>query len=177
VDISDPEDVKVLAADANGDVLVHLGSGYYLQRYKSYVTHVQQWRQQFDKVESVDLRYDGQIIVNPDLNGMARQPALTPAAAKAAMAAGVKTAALVNYEKYVAHPLPPAPVKKELKSKGKARKAAAHLAALKPSGNAAPVPGAKNIQPPQAVKSPSAVAASTGQKKPSAGIPKEVPQN
>ena len=104
MDLSDPEDVKVLAADANGEVLVHLGSGNYLQRYKTYVTHVQQWRQQFDKLESVDLRYDGQIIVNPDLNGMARQPALTPAAAKAAMAAGVKTAAIVNYEKYVTHP-------------------------------------------------------------------------
>ena len=66
VDVSDPEDVKVVAADANGEVLVHLGSGNYLQRYKTYVTHVQQWRQQFDKLESVDLRYDGQIIVNPD---------------------------------------------------------------------------------------------------------------
>ncbi len=97
VDLTDPEDVKVLAADANGEVLVHLGSGNYLQRYRTYVTHVQQWRQQFEKLESVDLRYDGQIIVNPDLNGMARQPVLTPAAAKAAMAAGVKTAAIVNY--------------------------------------------------------------------------------
>ena len=105
VDLGDPEDVKVMAADANGDVLVHLGSGNYLQRYRTYVTHVQQWRQQFDKLESVDLRYDGQIIVNPDLDGMTRQPALTPAAAKAAMAAGVKTAAIVNYEKYVTHPV------------------------------------------------------------------------
>ena len=120
VDISDPEDVKVLAADTNGEVLVHLGSGNYLQRYKTYVTHVQQWRQQFDKLESVDLRYDGQIIVNPDLNGMARQPALTPAAAKAAMAAGVKTAALVNYEKYVTHPAAPTVLaKKDVKPKTK----------------------------------------------------------
>ena len=118
VDLSDPEDVKVLAADANGEVLVHLGSRNYLPRYKTYVTHVQQWRQQFDKLESVDLRYDGQIIVNPDLNGMARQPALTPAAAKAAMAAGVKTAALVNYEKYVTHPVAPAAAgKKDVKPK------------------------------------------------------------
>src|SRR6266566_5638173 len=120
VDLTDTEDVKVLAADANGEVLVHLGSGNYLQRYKTYVTHVQQWRQQFDKLESVDLRYDGQIIVNPDLDGMARQPALTPAAAKAAMAAGVKTAALVNYEKYVTHPVPVTPAKKDAKPKAKA---------------------------------------------------------
>jgi cell division protein FtsQ len=111
VDISDPEDVKVIAADSKGDVLVHLGSGSYLQRYKTYVTHVQQWRQQFDKLESVDLRYDGQIIVNPDLDGVPRQPALTPAAAKAAVAAGVKTAAIVNYEKYVTRPGAPVPAK------------------------------------------------------------------
>jgi cell division protein FtsQ len=141
VDLSDPEDVKVLAADANGEVLVHLGSGNYLQRYKTYVTHVQQWRQQFDKLESVDLRYDGQIIVNPDLNGMARQPVLTPAAAKAAMAAGVKTAALVNYEKYVTHPTtPPAPAKKEVKPKVKA---AVHHAPAK--GAPAKLAAAKTI--------------------------------
>jgi cell division protein FtsQ len=132
VDLSDSEDVKVLAADANGEVLVHLGSGNYLQRYKTYVTHVQQWRQQFEKLESVDLRYDGQIIVNPDLDGMARQPALTPAAAKAAMAAGVKTAAIVNYEKYVTHPVAAAPAKKDAKLKAKAgTKAAVHHASAK----------------------------------------------
>jgi cell division protein FtsQ len=142
IDIGDPEDVKVLAADANGGVLVHLGTGNYLQRYRTYVTHVQQWRQQFDKLESVDLRYDGQIIVNPDLNGMARQPALTPAAAKAAMAAGVKPAAIVNYEKYVNRPAPPlpAPAKKQVKPKPKvATKGVVHRAAAKPV-SAKPVP-------------------------------------
>ncbi|HWZ84295.1 MAG TPA: FtsQ-type POTRA domain-containing protein [Terriglobales bacterium] len=135
VDLTDPEDVKVVAADPSGEVLVHLGSGNYLQRYKTYVTHVQQWRQQFDKLESVDLRYDGQIIVNPDLEGIHRAPALTPAAAKAAMSAGVKTAAIVNYEKYVTHPVPigPMPVKKAMKAAAKAPvKAATHRVAAKP---------------------------------------------
>src|SRR5207244_1226529 len=47
VDLSDPEDVKVVVADPNGEVLVHLGSGNFLHRYKTYITHVQQWRQQF----------------------------------------------------------------------------------------------------------------------------------
>jgi cell division protein FtsQ len=127
VDLGDAEDVKVLVADANGEVLVHLGSGNYSQRYKTYVTHVQQWRQQFDKLESVDLRYDGQIIVNPDLSGAPRRAAMTPAAAKAAMAAGVKPAAIVSYEKYVTHPAPLGPPKKEVKPKGKsATKTAAH---------------------------------------------------
>jgi cell division protein FtsQ len=193
VDLTDTEDVKVLAADANGEVLVHLGSGNYLQRYKTYVTHVQQWRQQFDKLESVDLRYDGQIIVNPDLNGMARQPALTPAAAKAAMAAGVKTAAIVNYEKYVTHPVPATPAKKDARPKAKAGpKAAVHhaavhhapvnhapvnQAALKPKGKPAAVAAAKKTAASHPAASPPPVAVATGQKKPSAAIPKETPQN
>jgi cell division protein FtsQ len=96
IDLSDLEDVKVRVNDPAGDVLVHLGSSNYLTRYKIYVTHVQAWRQQFQKLESVDLRYDNQIIVNPDMQGTVKQASLTPAAARAAVAAGVKPAALVT---------------------------------------------------------------------------------
>jgi cell division protein FtsQ len=96
VDISDQDDVKVLANDPAGAVLIHLGSADFLARSKIYVSHVQGWRQQFDKLESVDLRYDRQIIVNPDNQAMAKAPPISAAAAKAAMAAGVKTAALIH---------------------------------------------------------------------------------
>src|SRR5256886_1509800 len=96
IDLSDPDDVKVLANNSAGEVLVHLGSSNYLERYRVYVTHVQNWQQQFDKLESVDLRYDRQIIVNPDLQGTAKEQPLSPAAAKKAMAAGVKPAALIS---------------------------------------------------------------------------------
>jgi cell division protein FtsQ len=96
VDLSDPDDVKVLTNNPEGEVLVHLGSSNYLDRYKVYVGHIREWRQQFDKVESVDLRYDRQIIVNPDLNGTIKPLPLSRTAAKAAMAAGVKPAALTT---------------------------------------------------------------------------------
>ncbi len=96
VDISDPEDVKVLANNAQGEVLVHLGSSNYLERYRIYVAHVREWRQQFDKLESVDLRYDHQIIVNPDLQSTPKQPPLSASAVKSAMNLGVKPAALVQ---------------------------------------------------------------------------------
>ncbi len=96
VDITDQEDVKVLANDPAGAVLVHLGSSDFLSRYKIYVTHLQAWRQQFDKLESVDLRYEHQIIVNPDMQNAPKKAQLTPAATKAAMAAGVKPAALIH---------------------------------------------------------------------------------
>lgn len=66
VDLGDPEDVKITIADPAGAVLVHLGSEQFLERFKIYLSHVGDWRQQFQKLESVDLRYDGQIIVNPD---------------------------------------------------------------------------------------------------------------
>ena len=201
VDLTDTDDVKVVAADSNGDVLVHLGSGNYLPRYRTYVTHVQQWRQQFDKLESVDLRYDGQIIVNPDLEGMPRQPALTPAAAKAAIAAGVKQAAIVNYEKYVTHPPPPGPAipakaaqkapakhafKKATHQPRKAgRKTAAATAAKNhPAPVSTSAPRAAATPPkPVATKAPTHLplpvpAASTaGQKKPSPRIPKETVHN
>jgi cell division protein FtsQ len=65
-DLSDPEDVKVVAADSGGAVLIHLGSSDFLRRYKIYLAHLQEWRQQFQKVDSVNLRYERQIIVNPD---------------------------------------------------------------------------------------------------------------
>jgi cell division protein FtsQ len=95
VDLSDPDDVKVVANDPQGEVLVHLGSSNFLERYKIYVTHLQEWRQQFNPVESVDLRYDRQIIVNPDLRGVKQAP-LSTTAARVAAAAGVKPAALVT---------------------------------------------------------------------------------
>jgi cell division protein FtsQ len=96
VDLSDAEDVKVVASDPQGEVLVHLGSSNYLERYKVYVGHVREWRQQFDKLESVDLRYDRQIIVNPDLQGTVKQAPVSIVSAKAAVAAGMKPAALIT---------------------------------------------------------------------------------
>ncbi|MGH9512385.1 MAG: cell division protein FtsQ/DivIB [Terriglobales bacterium] len=98
VDLSDLDDVKVLANNAEGNVLVHLGSSNYLERYKVYVAHINEWRQQFEKVDSVDLRYDRQIIVNPDSEGAVRQASISTSAARKAIAASVKSAAFVNHE-------------------------------------------------------------------------------
>jgi len=96
VDLSDLENLKVRVNDPQGDVLVELGSSDYLKRYKTYVGHVREWRQQFQKLESVNLRYDNQVIVNPDMEGRPKQSALAASAAKAAAAAGVKPAALIT---------------------------------------------------------------------------------
>ncbi len=135
VDLTDPEDVKVLTNDPKGGVLVHLGPSHYFDRYKIYVAHIQEWRQQFDELDSVDLRYDRQIIVNPDLHGAARQTPLSLSAVKAAMAAGVKPAAMVTHEKISPKPMervePPAKSRVTAKPpKGRSAKTP-HKAAIK----------------------------------------------
>jgi cell division protein FtsQ len=78
VDIADPEDVKIIVPDAEGAVLVHMGSSEFLRRYKTFLAHVAEWRQQVpgQKLDSVDLRYEGQIVVNPDKK-LAPPPAAT----------------------------------------------------------------------------------------------------
>ncbi|MFZ3213293.1 MAG: FtsQ-type POTRA domain-containing protein [Terriglobales bacterium] len=86
VDLSDPEDAKVVAADPGGAVLIHLGSSDFLRRYKTYLAHLQEWRQQFQKVDSVDLRYERQIIVNPDSSLHAASTHPAPAAPHKAVA-------------------------------------------------------------------------------------------
>jgi cell division protein FtsQ len=165
VDLSDPDDVKVLANNREGEVLVHLGSGDYLARYKIYVSHVQEWRQQFQKLESVDLRYDRQIIVNPDLQGTTKQPPLSPAAAKRAMAAGVKPAALVTHT--ITLPEAPAasgkPAVKRKKTSGRLRAA---VKRTKVAASAAAKPAATNPAPAVTKSSPGA------SKKPSPAIAK-----
>jgi cell division protein FtsQ len=96
VDVSDLENLKVRVNDPQGDVLVELGSSDYLKRYKIFVSHVQEWRQQFQKLESVNLRYDNQVIVNPEMEGKTRPAGLSASAVRAAAAAGVRPAALTT---------------------------------------------------------------------------------
>ncbi len=202
VDLSDTEDAKVVVSDPEGEVLVHLGSGNYLQRYQTYVANIQKWREKYQKLESVDLRYDGQIIVNPDLEGMPHQPTLTQAAAKAAIAAGVKHAALVNYEKYVTHPpaagpmkptkaaakatAKPAakhPLKRVARKPARAKAKAAPVAKRHPAAPAAAASTSAKTAKPATAKAPvphspaAPVPTTTAQKKPSAGIPKETSPN
>jgi len=174
VDLSDADDVKVMANDPGGQVLVHLGSSDFLDRYKIFVSHVREWRQQFDRLDSVDLRYDNQIVVNPDLRGIASPiPVSTSAEKPAALITKVGPAAK-------------APAKASAKTH--AAKAHRHKAAVKPakaqakpaaagtaSAGQAPAPAAQNSPAKPAGTQPSTqgnTAPGTGSK-PSPAIPKE----
>src|ERR1700739_2708022 len=51
VDLSDLDNLKVRVNNPAGDVLVQLGSSDYLKRYKTYVSHVREWREQLPEQE------------------------------------------------------------------------------------------------------------------------------
>ena len=77
IDLSDPEDVQAtvtLTSGEPGTVLLHLGTRDFLKRYRLYLAHIQEWRQSFAQLNAVDLRYDGQAIINSGTN-----PAVPPA--------------------------------------------------------------------------------------------------
>jgi cell division protein FtsQ len=84
VDLSDPEDVKVLAKGGSGPILLHLGSENFLPRFMLFLSNVQKWEQERGKLESVDLRYGREVILNPDMHPA--QPPPSPQAAKAGAA-------------------------------------------------------------------------------------------
>ena len=180
VDVSDLEDMKVRVNDPAGDVLVHLGSSDYLRRYKIYVTHAQGWRQQFQKLESVDLRYDNQIIVNPDAERMAKTAALSPAAAKVATAAGVKPAALLTrigpHDRAIPKPaFELTPKKLDAKAASAGNKKPAHAKTKKAAKPVKKTAGAKKVAP--AWKSPTSLVAKktpviSGGQKPSPAVAK-----
>lgn len=76
VDLSDAEDVRVTLAglnqmsianfDDDAPVLVHFGNKDFDSKYKILFENLGQWRIAAGRVESVDLRFSRQVVVNPE---------------------------------------------------------------------------------------------------------------
>jgi cell division protein FtsQ len=64
IDLSDPEDVQGLVSSGNSDILLHFGQENFLNRWREYQEHLAEWKQQYPKLVSVDLRYDRQVVLN-----------------------------------------------------------------------------------------------------------------
>jgi len=63
VDLSDPEDVKALVTGGSTDVLVHFGDEQFLRRYREFMAHMVEWKRQYPRLASADMRYEGQIVL------------------------------------------------------------------------------------------------------------------
>lgn len=63
IDLTDPEDARVLMQEQGTDILAHFGEDHFLERYQRYKSHIAEWRQQYPKLAGVDLRYEQQVVL------------------------------------------------------------------------------------------------------------------
>jgi cell division protein FtsQ len=63
IDLTDPEDARVLMPEQGTDILAHFGEDHFLERYQRYKAHIAEWRQQYPKLAAVDLRYEQQVVL------------------------------------------------------------------------------------------------------------------
>jgi cell division protein FtsQ len=63
VDLSDPEDVRVLLPSAGSDLLVHFGSDDFAARWQRLQEKLPGWRQQYPRLAGIDLRYQRQTVL------------------------------------------------------------------------------------------------------------------
>jgi cell division protein FtsQ len=71
VDLSNPKDLRVVMtglANANDSqaVTIHFGSGEFSGKYKMLLDNFSQWQANAGRVQSIDLQYARQVVVNPD---------------------------------------------------------------------------------------------------------------
>ena len=101
VDVSDPEDVKALITSGNSDILVHFGEEQFLKRYQEFEQHLAEWKQQYPKLASADMRYEGQIVLEMQGDGDAATGGGTTTDATASVPDGATAAAKTVVPKLV----------------------------------------------------------------------------
>ncbi len=74
IDLTDPEDARVLLPAQGTDILAHFGEDHFLERYQRYQAHIAEWRQQYPKLAAVDLRYENQVVLEMASGVSAMQP-------------------------------------------------------------------------------------------------------
>jgi cell division protein FtsQ len=91
VDLSDAADIRATltglgaAPDKASPVLVHFGDSDFANRYHLLAENVDQWRASAGRVESVDLRFARQVVVNPETKTVAAN--ISPSAPRRVQAA------------------------------------------------------------------------------------------
>jgi cell division protein FtsQ len=121
VDVSNPEDVKAIVPDQGSDILVHFGEEKYLERYHQYQAHLAEWRAQYPKLASVDMRYEQQVVLEMQ-QGAATAPSAPAAVGDAASdTAGAEKATTAAVKAAAA----PAKVKRPV-AKAKSRAVSGH---------------------------------------------------
>ncbi|MFZ0745238.1 MAG: FtsQ-type POTRA domain-containing protein [Terracidiphilus sp.] len=90
IDLTDPEDARVLMPEQGADILAHFGQDHFLERYQRYKAHIAEWRQQYPKLAEVDLRYDQQVVLEMTPGANAGQTAVNAGDGKRAAGEAAK---------------------------------------------------------------------------------------
>ena len=84
VDLNDLGDLQALLVQGKETLLVHFGHKDFLGRFENFLTVLPDLRKTNAPIDSVDLRYNNQVVVNPEGQGSRTSPATkTKAADKA----------------------------------------------------------------------------------------------
>jgi cell division protein FtsQ len=77
VDLAEPDDLRVTLAgmpalglperDGQAAVLVHFGKRDFEAKFRAFVENIAHWRASAGRVDSVDLRFERQVVVNPEM--------------------------------------------------------------------------------------------------------------
>ncbi|MGB6546296.1 MAG: FtsQ-type POTRA domain-containing protein [Candidatus Acidiferrales bacterium] len=82
-DLSDVQDIRAsMIGLGDSPVLVHFGDSDFANRYRLLVENIDQWRSTAGRVDSVDLRFARQVVVNPESGTAARAMPAEQAAVK-----------------------------------------------------------------------------------------------
>lgn len=112
VDLSNPEDVRALIPDHSSEVLVHFGEDNFLERYRKFEEHLPEWRAQYPRLFSVDMRYETQAVLQMAPGSAVPLTGAPAAAAESSSPAATRTtpAPAAPAPKSAAHKKPATPV-------------------------------------------------------------------
>lgn len=66
INLSDPNNLRAGVPSDGGVVYLYFGLGRYQEKFETYLDHRQLWQQSTEPVRAIDLRYRGQIVLNPE---------------------------------------------------------------------------------------------------------------
>jgi cell division septal protein FtsQ len=65
IDLRDPENLSASVGEADGVVWLFFGRGRYQEKFETFLRYRPEWQDSAEPVRGVDLRYRGQIVLNP----------------------------------------------------------------------------------------------------------------
>lgn len=91
IDLTDPEDARVLIPEQGSDILAHFGDEQFLLRFQRYKAHIAEWRAQYPRLAAVDLRYDQQVVLQMAPDAAGAQSSVSTGGSATAASAPVNT--------------------------------------------------------------------------------------